>query len=52
MQRPFSVFVAYGFVAYAFRLFVLESASMQRWLCYSFAAAFTGLRAKLAASAR
>ena len=30
----------------------IESASVQRWLCYSFTAAFAGLGAKLAASER
>ena len=52
MAMTFVVFVAYGFVAHAFRLFVIESASVQRWLRYSFAAAFAGLGAKLATSER
>lgn len=47
-----AVFVIYGFVAHAFRRHVIESASVQRWLRYSFAAACAGLGAKLAASER
>ncbi len=52
MAMTFAVFVVYGFVAHAFRRHVIESASVQRWLRYSFAAAFAGLGAKLAASER
>lgn len=52
MAMTFAVFVAYGFVAHAFRRYVIESASVQRWLRYTFAAAFAGLGAKLAASER
>lgn len=52
MAMTFVVFVAYGVVAHAFRRYVIESASVQRWLRYSFAAAFAGLGAKLAASER
>ena len=48
MGMTFVVFVVYGFVAHAFRRLVIESAAVQRWLCYSFAAAFAGLGAKLA----
>jgi len=50
MAMTFAVFVMYGFVAHAFRRFVIESARVQRWLRYSFAAAFAGLGAKLAVS--
>ena len=52
MVMTFAVFVVYGFVAHAFRRYVIESASVQRWLRYTFAAAFAGLGAKLAASER
>lgn len=48
MAMTFAVFVVYGFIAHAFRTLVIESASVQRWLRYSFAAAFAGLGAKLA----
>ena len=48
MVMTFVVFVIYGFVAHAFRRVVIESASVQRWLRYSFATAFAGLGAKLA----
>jgi threonine/homoserine/homoserine lactone efflux protein len=50
MVMTFVVFVVYGFVAHAFRKLVIESATVQRWLRYSFAAAFAGLGAKLALS--
>jgi len=50
MAMTFVVFVIYGFVAHAFRRWVIESATVQRWLRYSFAAAFAGLGAKLALS--
>jgi catechol 2,3-dioxygenase-like lactoylglutathione lyase family enzyme len=52
MAMTLAVFVVYGFVAHAFRRYVIESSSVQRWLRYSFAAAFAGLGAKLAASER
>lgn len=52
MAMTFVVFVVYGFVAHAFRRYVIESSSVQRWLRYGFAAAFAGLGAKLAASER
>jgi len=52
MAMTFVVFVAYGFLAHAFRRHVIESASVQRWLRFGFAAAFAGLGAKLAASER
>ena len=48
MVMTFVVFVVYGFVAHAFRRLVIESAHVQRYLRYSFAAAFAGLGAKLA----
>jgi threonine/homoserine/homoserine lactone efflux protein len=48
MVMTFAVFVVYGFVAHAFRKVVIESAKVQRWLRYGFAAAFAGLGAKLA----
>jgi len=50
MAMTFGVFVAYGFVAHAFRALVIESAAVQRWLRYGFAAVFAGLGAKLALS--
>jgi threonine/homoserine/homoserine lactone efflux protein len=50
MAMTFAVFVVYGFVAHAFRAAVIESARVQRWLRYSFAAAFAGLGARLALS--
>jgi threonine/homoserine/homoserine lactone efflux protein len=52
MAMTFAVFVIYGCVAHAFRRLVIESAVVQRWLRYSFAAAFAGLGAKLATSER
>jgi threonine/homoserine/homoserine lactone efflux protein len=48
MAMTFVVFVAYGSVAHAFRRLVIESANVQRWLRYGFAAAFASLGAKLA----
>ena len=50
MAITFVVFVLYGFLAHAFRTIVIESARVQRWLRYSFAAAFAALGAKLALS--
>jgi threonine/homoserine/homoserine lactone efflux protein len=50
MAMTFAVFVVYGLVAHAFRRWVIESAAVQRWLRYSFAAAFAGLGARLALS--
>ncbi len=50
MAMTFAVFVVYGLVAHAFRAAVIESARVQRWLRYSFAAAFAGLGARLALS--
>jgi threonine/homoserine/homoserine lactone efflux protein len=52
MAMTFAVFVAYGFMADAFRRRVLESAAVQRALRYAFAAAFAGLAARLALSER
>lgn len=52
MAMTFAVFVIYGLVAHAFRKMVIESARVQRWLRYTFAAAFAGLGAKLAFSER
>jgi threonine/homoserine/homoserine lactone efflux protein len=52
MAMTFIVFVVYGFIAHAFRRFVIESTSMQHWLRYTFAAAFTSLGVKLATSER
>ena len=48
MAMTFVVFAVYGCVAHAFRRVVIESATVQRWLRYGFAAAFAGLGAKLA----
>jgi threonine/homoserine/homoserine lactone efflux protein len=48
MAMTFVVFVAYGFVAHAFRQRVIESARVQGWLRVGFASAFAGLGAKLA----
>ncbi|MGE0315283.1 MAG: LysE family translocator [Lautropia sp.] len=52
MAMTFVVFVAYGFVAHAFRRHVVESAAVQRWLRYGFAAAFASLGVRLAVSDR
>jgi len=52
MAMTFVVFVVYGLVAHAFRRMVIESTRVQRWLRYTFAAAFAGLGAKLALSER
>ena len=48
MAMTFAVFVVYGLVAHAFRKLVVDSACVQNWLRYGFAAAFAGLGAKLA----
>lgn len=48
MLMTFVVFVVYGLIAHAFRKWVIESATVQQWLRYGFAAAFAGLGAKLA----
>ena len=52
MVMTFAVFVAYGFLAHAFRRAVIESPRVQSWLRRSFAAAFAGLGAQLALSER
>jgi len=52
MAMTFAVFVAYGFLAHAFRSAVIESPQVQAWLRRGFAAAFAGLGANLAASER
>jgi len=52
MAMTFVVFVLYGLVAHVFRRYVIESASVQQWLRYSFAAAFAALGVKLATSER
>jgi len=52
MAMTFVVFVIYGFVAHAFRRVVVDSARVQRWLRYSFAATFAALGARLAISER
>jgi threonine/homoserine/homoserine lactone efflux protein len=48
MAMTFVVFVVYGVVAHAFRRWVIDSARVQRWLRYGFAAGFAGLGARLA----
>jgi threonine/homoserine/homoserine lactone efflux protein len=50
MAMTFVVFVAYGFIAHAFRKLVVESPRVQKWLRYTFSAAFAGLGARLAAT--
>jgi threonine/homoserine/homoserine lactone efflux protein len=50
MAMTFVVFVVYGVVAHAFRRWVIDSARVQRWLRYGFAAGFAGLGARLAAT--
>ena len=52
MAMTFLVFVAYGFLAHAFRAAVIESPRVQAWLRRSFAAAFAALGANLALSDR
>jgi threonine/homoserine/homoserine lactone efflux protein len=52
MAMTFAVFVVYGFVAHAFRKLVIQSRRVQRWLRYTFAAAFAALGARLAVSDR
>ena len=48
MLMTFVVFVIYGLIAHAFRRWVIDSAAVQKWLRYGFAAAFAGLGLKLA----
>ncbi len=50
MAMTFVVFIAYGFLAHAFRKAVIESPRVQAWLRRGFAAAFAGLGANLALS--
>ena len=52
MGMTFVVFVVYGLLAHAFLKAVIESARVQAWLRWGFAAAFAGLGAQLAASER
>lgn len=52
MAMTFAVFVVYGFMAHAFRRFVIESARVQSVLRHGFAAAFAALGVRLAASER
>ena len=52
MAMTFVVFVAYGFLAHAFRAAVIESPRVQAWMRRSFAAAFAGLGANLALADR
>jgi len=46
--RPATTASNCGRLAHAFRRWVIESASVQRWLRYSFTAAFAGLGVRLA----
>ncbi len=48
MAMTFTVFVAYGLLAHAFRQLVIESRTVQEWMRRSFAAAFAGLGIHLA----
>jgi threonine/homoserine/homoserine lactone efflux protein len=50
MAMTFVVFVAYGFLAHAFRHAVIESPRVQAWLRRGFALTFAGLGANLALS--
>jgi len=50
MAMTFAVFVVYGLLAHAFRALVIDSARVQRWLRWGFAASFAGLGARLAVS--
>jgi threonine/homoserine/homoserine lactone efflux protein len=52
MAMTFAVFVAYGFLAHAFRTAVIESPRVQAWLRRGFAGAFAGLGLQLAVSDR
>ena len=52
MLMTFAVFLAYGWLAHAFRAGVIESPRVQDWLRRSFSAAFVGLGAHLAFSER
>jgi threonine/homoserine/homoserine lactone efflux protein len=48
MAMTFVVFIAYGFLAHAFRKAVIESPRVQTWLRRGFAATFVGLGTSLA----
>ena len=52
MVMTLLVFVAYGFLAHAFRAAVIDSPRVQAWLRRSFAGAFAALGANLALSDR
>jgi len=52
MAMTFVVFVAYGFLAHAFRTAVIDSPRVQKWLRRGFAGAFAGLGTQLALSDR
>lgn len=52
MAMTFTVFVAYGLLAHAFRAVVIESEPVQAWMRRSFAAAFAGLGVHLALSGK
>lgn len=52
MAMTFAAFIAYGFLAHAFRRAVIDSPRVQGWLRRGFAAAFAGLGANLALSER
>jgi threonine/homoserine/homoserine lactone efflux protein len=52
MAMTFAVFVVYGWVAHAFRRYVIDSPHVQQGLRVGFAAAFAALGARLAASER
>jgi threonine/homoserine/homoserine lactone efflux protein len=52
MAMTFVVFVAYGFLAHAFRRAVIDSPRVQSWLRRGFAGAFAGLGVNLALSDR
>lgn len=52
MAMTFAVFVVYGWVAHAFRRYVIDSLRVQQGLRVGFAAAFAALGARLAASER
>lgn len=52
MTMTFIVFVGYGFLAHAFRRYVIGATGVQRVLRLGFGAVFAGLAAKLALSER
>lgn len=47
MLMTFVVFIVYGLLAHVFRKWVIESAHVQKWLRYGFAASFFGLGVNL-----